>query len=95
MKKIRIINVAFKENNKTTDSKPETVKSQDETSMSMIPTDLLKELVSVIGKVTSDNNVEKIDTNLLANAIVDGFAMREGNRNGVLINELTLRIHYP
>lgn len=78
MKKITELKVAFRENEQD-DSKTGT--NQE---MTMVPTELLQKLISVIGKVTNDNNVDKIDTNLLANAIVDGFAMKEGNRNGVV-----------
>lgn len=77
MKKIKILNVSFR-------NTEESSEEQTSAPMSMIPTDLLQQLIAVIGKVTSDNKVDKIDTNLLANAIVDGFAMKEGNRNGVV-----------
>jgi len=78
MKKIKTLKVAFKENKEGI--------ANDGTSqeMTMMPTELLQQLIAVIGKVTTDNKVDKIDTNLLANAIVDGFAMKEGNRNGVV-----------
>jgi len=78
MKKIKTLKVAFKENE---DIIQNTGSGQEMTTM---PTSLLEQLVSVIGKITTDNKVDKIDTNLLANAIVDGFAMKEGNRNGVV-----------
>ena len=78
MKKIKTLKVAFKENEEGIQN---TASSQEMTTM---PTSLLEQLVSVIGKITTDNKVDKIDTNLLANAIVDGFAMKEGNRNGVV-----------
>lgn len=78
MKKIKILNVAFKNTEETSEEQSSTPQ------MSMIPTDILKQLMDVIGKVTTDNKVNQIDTNLLANAIVDGFAAKEGNRNGVV-----------
>ncbi len=81
MKKIKELKVAFK-NSEEASEEPQL--KADSAPMSMIPTDLLQQLISVIGKVTSDNKVDKIDTNLLANAIVDGFSMKEGNRNGVV-----------
>jgi len=78
MKKIKTLKVAFKQNEEGI----ENVGTNQE--MTMMPTELLQQLIAVIGKVTTDNKVDKIDTNLLANAIVDGFAMKEGNRNGVV-----------
>ncbi len=78
MKKIKTLKVAFKEKEEGI----ENVGTNQE--MTMMPTELLQQLIAVIGKVTTDNKVDKIDTNLLANAIVDGFAMKEGNRNGVV-----------